>query len=220
MRLSVCITISVANLYLALVGHCLPLPDPGPHISNGWGKPVRFRHLYSAHRHGLLSYHLQINQDGRVDGTIAQSPYSLLEIRPVDTGFVVIKGVASSQYLCMEENGKLYGSHIYAKDDCSFIERILPDGYNVYESEKYKTAVSLSSAKQRLQAKDRGLPPLSQFLPMVSTIPVEPMDGDMEDFGQASDQEQGALSPLETDSMDPFGNLSRIFMQSPSFHIR
>lgn len=34
----------------------------------------------------------------------------LVEIRTVDTGCVVIKGVESSRYLCMEANGKLYGS--------------------------------------------------------------------------------------------------------------
>lgn len=39
----------------------------------------------------------------------------LVEIRTIDTGYVVIKGVASSLYLCMEANGKLYGSvsHLY-----------------------------------------------------------------------------------------------------------
>lgn len=39
----------------------------------------------------------------------------LVEIRTVDTGCVVIKGVASSQYLCMEANGKLYGSVSHLK---------------------------------------------------------------------------------------------------------
>lgn len=34
----------------------------------------------------------------------------LVEIRPVDTGCVAIKGVAASQYLCMEGNGRLYAS--------------------------------------------------------------------------------------------------------------
>lgn len=34
----------------------------------------------------------------------------LVEIRPVDTGCVVIKGVAAAQYLCMEGTGRLYAS--------------------------------------------------------------------------------------------------------------
>lgn len=37
-------------------------------------------------------------------------PEGLVEIWPVDTGCVAIKGVASSRFLCMERNGKLYGS--------------------------------------------------------------------------------------------------------------
>ncbi|MBN3311476.1 FGF19 factor, partial [Atractosteus spatula] len=213
----VCIAVSLTNLLFFVIGHGLPLPDSGPHYINGWGDPVRLRHLYTASRYGPLSYHLQIHEDGRVDGTISQNSKSLVEIRAVDTGFVAIKGVTSSRYLCMEDSGKLYGSHTYLKEDCSFIERILPDGYNIYISEKHKTVVSLSSAKQRLQAEDGGFPPLSQFLPMVSTIPTEPVGIDVEDFGESTGLEQGLT---ETDSMNPFGSASTIYMQSPSFHKR
>jgi len=37
-------------------------------------------------------------------------PKGLVEISPVDTGSVAIKGVASSRFLCMDRRGKLYGS--------------------------------------------------------------------------------------------------------------
>lgn len=33
-----------------------------------------------------------------------------MEIRPVDRGFVVIKGIAASQFLCILGNGRLYSS--------------------------------------------------------------------------------------------------------------
>ena len=34
----------------------------------------------------------------------------LMEIRPVDNGCVAIKGIASSKFLCLERDGRLYGS--------------------------------------------------------------------------------------------------------------
>ncbi|KAK6472976.1 fibroblast growth factor 19-like [Huso huso] len=218
MLLGLCVVFFIDTFLFVLVGHCLPVPDSGPHIINGWGKPVRLRHLYTTNSRGLVSYYLQINEDGRVDGTTSQSAYSLLEIRPVSSGSVAIKGVKSYRYLCMDKHGKLHGSHTYTKEDCSFVERILPGGYNVYTSEQHKDPVSLSSIKQRLQSKWKGLPPLSQFLPMVSTIPEEPVDFGFEDLDQPSDLGFGLSSPPETDSMDPFGTISRIYMQSPSFH--
>ncbi|KAG7473666.1 hypothetical protein MATL_G00098250 [Megalops atlanticus] len=214
MLFSVCVAVSLTNTLFAVGVLCMPLPYAGPHIANGWGQPVRLRHLYAA-RHGL---HLQINKDGKVDGSVLQSSYSLLEIRPVDTGFVAIKGVTSSQFLCMDESGKVHGSHTYVKDDCSFLERILPDGYNIYVSDKHGAVVSLSTDRQRLQVRDRGLPPLSQFLPMMSTLSAGPTDEHLE--GMPTDVQQESQSALTMDSMDPFGKLSQIVMQSPSFNKR
>ncbi|KAJ8416197.1 hypothetical protein AAFF_G00382190 [Aldrovandia affinis] len=139
-------------------------PHAGPHIANGWGQPVRLRHLYAA-RQGL---HLQMNKDGKPT---------------------------------------------YAKDDCSFLERILADGYSIYVSGKHGEAVSLSSNWQRLQEKDRGMP--SQFLPMTSILSsglTNIHSGD-----SSAPPEQGPQPPLKVESMDPFGKLSQIFIQSPSF---
>uniref|UniRef100_A0A8C7LV01 Fibroblast growth factor n=1 Tax=Oncorhynchus mykiss TaxID=8022 RepID=A0A8C7LV01_ONCMY len=156
--------VCMVSVFFAVGVVCLPLPDSGPHLANGWGQTVRLRHLYAA-KHGL---HLLINDNGKVHGSPEQSSYSLVEIRPVDTGCVAIKGVAASQYLCMEGNGRLYASKTYMKDDCSFKENILPDGYNIYVSDKHGTLVSLGGSRQRLQGRDRGIPALSQFLPRVS----------------------------------------------------
>lgn len=206
------------HLLLIAVWACLirvksfPLPDSGPHLANDWGQPVRHRHLYAARR-GL---HLQIHTDGKITGSHVQTLHSLLEIWPVDTGFVAIKGVASSRFLCMERHGKLYGSHIYTQEDCSFIERVLPDGYNIYISSKHGALVNLGGGKNNKDGTS-----LSQFLPMLNTLPQEPTS-DHQSGEQRSpiDPEHDLQLGLQIDSMDPFGKMSQIVIQSPSFNKR
>ncbi|NXC38493.1 FGF19 factor, partial [Penelope pileata] len=152
------------------------------------------------------------------DAAGSQSPQSLLEIRAVAVRTVAIKGVQSSRYLCMDEAGRLHGQLRYSTEDCSFEEEIRPDGYNVYKSKKYGISVSLSSAKQRQQFKGKDFLPLSHFLPMINTVPVEATDfGEYGDYSQAFEPEVYS-SPLETDSMDPFGITSKLSpVKSPSF---
>ncbi|XP_009284965.1 PREDICTED: fibroblast growth factor 19 [Aptenodytes forsteri] len=114
--------------------------------------------------------------------------------------------------------GRLHGQLRYSTEDCSFEEEIRPDGYNVYKSKKYGISVSLSSAKQRQQFKGKDFLPLSHFLPMINTVPVESTDfGEYGDYSQAFEPEVYS-SPLETDSMDPFGITSKLSpVKSPSF---
>lgn len=82
----------------------------------------------------------------------------------------------------------------------------------MYRSRKHQLPVSLSSAKQRQQYKDRGFLPLSHFLPMLPRSPVEPEH--LEDPMESD----SFSSPLETDSMDPFGIASKLrLVDSPSF---
>ncbi|KAM6465612.1 fibroblast growth factor 19 [Liasis olivaceus] len=210
--------LALLGLCFAMVVKSVPLADAGPHVNYGWGEPIRFRHLYTASRHGLFSYFLRIHGDGRVDGAVSQSRHSLLEIRAVALRTVAIKGVHSSRYLCMEEEGRLHGLPIYTTEDCSFEEEIRPDGYNIYKSKKYGILVSLSNARQRQQYKGKDFLPLSHFLPMMNTVPVETTG-----FGEYGDTRQYLESgifnqPAETDSMDPFGITSEVsLVQSPSF---
>uniref|UniRef100_A0A2K6A8G4 Fibroblast growth factor n=2 Tax=Mandrillus leucophaeus TaxID=9568 RepID=A0A2K6A8G4_MANLE len=136
----------------------------------------------------------------------------LLEIKAVALRTVAIKGVHSVRYLCMGADGKMQGLLQYSEEDCAFQEEIRPDGYNVYRSQKHRLPVSLSSAKQRQLYKNRGFLPLSHFLPMLPMAPEEPEDlrGHLE-----SDM---FSSPLETDSMDPFGLVTGLeAVRSPSF---
>ncbi|XP_062432270.1 fibroblast growth factor 19 [Rhea pennata] len=210
-------SLALLALALAVGARSLPLSDAGPHVNYGWGEPIRLRHLYTASKHGLFSYFLRIGSDGRVDGASSQSPQSLLEIRAVAVRTVAIKGVRSSRYLCMDAAGRLRGQLRYSTEDCSFEEEIRPDGYNVYKSKKHGISVSLSNAKQRQQFKGKDFLPLSHFLPMINTVPVESTD-----FGEYGDyttfESDMYSSPLETDSMDPFGITSKLSpVKSPSF---
>ncbi|XP_028257544.1 fibroblast growth factor 19 [Parambassis ranga] len=203
------VTVSVVNIFFPVGVVCMPISDKGPHISHGWGQVVRLRHLYAV-RQGL---HLLINGDGEIHGSVDQTLYSLLEIRPVDPGCVVIKGVATARFLCIESNGRLYSSHMYIREDCTFREQILPDGHNIYISERHGALLSLGNHRQRLQGLDRGVPALAQFLPRISTL----------DLNSSSKHGNHQLTVAQTeeplDVMDSFGKLSQI-IHSPSFHKR
>lgn len=52
----------------------LAFPNSSPVINSGWGTPDRLMHLYTATEWN--SFHLQINHDGRIDGSPHQTIYS------------------------------------------------------------------------------------------------------------------------------------------------
>ncbi|XP_059361464.1 fibroblast growth factor 19-like, partial [Carassius carassius] len=191
----------------------VPLPDSGPLLANEWGEAVRLRHLYAA-RHGL---HLQINPAREISGSYMQSSDSLVEIRPVDMGCVAIKGVASSRFMCIHAVSFVL-QHTKTKEDCSFLERIMPDGYNIYISSKHGALVNLGGAKSKLHSNDRTA--ASQFLPMVNTFSQEPTNHRSGEQCFPDDLEQDHQLDLEIDSMIPFGKISQIVIQSPSFNKR
>ncbi|KAM6942810.1 fibroblast growth factor 19 [Xenentodon cancila] len=204
------VTLSVANVLSAVGVFCMPLSDQGPHIAHGWGQVVRLRHLYAA-KPGL---HLQITEEGHIHGSADQNVHSLLEISPVDPGRVVIKGVKTQRFLCIESDGRLYSSHTHNKDDCTFREQILADGYNVYISDRHGALLSLGNHQQRLQGLDRSVPALAQFLPRISTLQLTfPTEVNVPDQLSAAQTEE------TVDVMDSFGKLSQI-VHSPSFHKR
>ncbi|XP_004441139.1 PREDICTED: fibroblast growth factor 19 [Ceratotherium simum simum] len=202
----------LAGLWLAAAGLPLALSDAGPHVHYGWGEPIRLRHLYTAGPHGLSSCFLRVRADGAVDCARGQSAHSLVEIRAVALRTVAIKGVHSVRYLCMGADGRMQGLPQYSAEDCAFEEEIRPDGYNVYRSKRHHLPISLSNAKQRQLYKGRGFLPLSHFLPMLPRSPVEPRD--LQDHLEPD----MFPSPLETDSMDPFGIATNVgLVKSPSF---
>ncbi|XP_069770263.1 fibroblast growth factor 19 [Narcine bancroftii] len=194
-----CAVLAVIQLQFAALGVPMPAPDAGPHLNSGWDETVRFLHLYTTQAKGsFLSYHLQINDDGTVDGSRERSSSSLLEVRSVAPGVVAIKGYHSGRYLCMEKSGRLHGSVSYNQGDCSFEERLLSGIYNVYWSEKHGAVVSLSSRRQRAHFRGRILPPLSRFLP-IRIAPPLPQEADDESWQVP----EHPSSFIQTNSMDP-----------------
>ncbi|XP_008823685.1 fibroblast growth factor 23 [Nannospalax galili] len=141
-------------------------PDTSPLLSSSWGG---LTHLYTATARN--SYHLQIHRDGHVDGTPHQTIYSALMIRSEDAGFVVITGVMSRRFLCMDFRGNIFGSHHFSPENCRFLQRTLENGYDVYLSPQHHFLVSLGRAK-RAFLPGTNPPPFSQFLSRRNEIPL------------------------------------------------
>ncbi|OCT70952.1 hypothetical protein XELAEV_18037866mg [Xenopus laevis] len=119
---------------------------------------VRTQYLYTDNNN--MHQFLQITHDGKVTGTEEKNDYGLLEIKAVKAKIVIIKGIESNRYLCMDSAHNLYGS-AYERVDCHFRERITPDNYNTYFSEKHSEYLSLPPSKGRQTI---------NFLPMVATV--------------------------------------------------
>ncbi|XP_063334634.1 fibroblast growth factor 19 [Pelmatolapia mariae] len=202
--------VSIVNVLFGVGMVCMPLSDNGPHITHGWAQVVRLRHLYAT-RPGM---HLLISESGQIRSSAVQTLHSLMEIRPVGPGRVVIRGVATARFLCIEDDGTLYSSHAYSREDCIFREQILPDGYNIYISDRHGVLLSLGNHRQRLQGLDRGDPALAQFLPRISTLNQIPSPG-----ANIGDHMKVAKTEEPVDTIDSFGKFSQI-IDSPSFHKR
>ncbi|XP_043737922.1 fibroblast growth factor 23 [Cervus elaphus] len=141
-------------------------PNSSPLLGSSWGG---LTHLYTATARN--SYHLQIHRDGHVDGSPQQTIYSALMIRSEDAGFVVITGVMSRRYLCMDFTGNIFGSHHFSPESCRFRQRTLENGYDVYHSPQHRFLVSLGRAK-RAFLPGTNPPPYAQFLSRRNEIPL------------------------------------------------
>ncbi|XP_061438570.1 fibroblast growth factor 23 [Rhineura floridana] len=135
--------------------------NASPLLNPNWGNTDSLLHLYTST--ARKSFHLQINSNGHVDGSPYQTIYSALMIKSERTGYVVINGVKSGRFLCMDINGDIFGSHFFNYEDCTFKHWTLENGYDVYQSPKYRYLVSLGKAKQPLFP-SMNPPPYSQFL--------------------------------------------------------
>ncbi|XP_045710691.1 fibroblast growth factor 3 [Phyllostomus hastatus] len=110
------------------------------------GGAPRRRKLYCA-----TKYHLQLHPSGRVNGSLENSAYSILEITAVEVGVVAIKGLFSGRYLAMNRRGRLYASENY-NAECEFVERIHELGYNTYASRRYRTGPSGPGSRRQPSA--------------------------------------------------------------------
>ncbi|XP_077166080.1 fibroblast growth factor 23 [Paroedura picta] len=144
-------------------------PNASPLLSPNWGNTDSLLHLYTSSARN--SFHLQIHSNGHVDGSPHQTVYSALAIKSEGAGFVVISGVKSGRYLCMDLNGDIFGSPYFSYEDCTFKHWALENGYDVYQSPKHHFLVSLGKAKQPLFP-GMNPPPFSQFLSRRNEIPL------------------------------------------------
>ncbi|KAG3284466.1 fibroblast growth factor 3 [Ictidomys tridecemlineatus] len=119
-------------LLLSLLEPGWPAAGPGGVYEHLGGAPRR-RKLYCA-----TKYHLELHPSGRVNGSLQNSAYSILEITAVEVGVVAIKGLFSGRYLAMNKRGRLYASEHYSAE-CEFVERIQELGYSTYSSRLYRS---------------------------------------------------------------------------------
>ncbi|XP_047630992.1 fibroblast growth factor 3 [Phacochoerus africanus] len=130
-------------LLLSLLEPGWPAAGPGARLRrDAGGRGGVYEHLGGAPRRRKLycatKYHLQLHPSGRVNGSLENSVYSILEITAVEVGIVAIKGLFSGRYLAMNKRGRLYASESY-NAECEFVERIHELGYNTYASRLYRT---------------------------------------------------------------------------------
>ncbi|XP_004627387.1 fibroblast growth factor 3 [Octodon degus] len=140
-------------LLLSLLEPGWPAADPRARLRrDAGGRGGVYEHLGGAPRRRKLycatKYHLQLHPSGRVNGSLENSAYSILEITAVEVGVVAIKGLFSGRYLAMNRRGRLYASEHYSAE-CEFVERIHELGYNTYASRLYRTAPSGPGARRQ-----------------------------------------------------------------------
>uniref|UniRef100_A0A3P8WDR6 Fibroblast growth factor n=1 Tax=Cynoglossus semilaevis TaxID=244447 RepID=A0A3P8WDR6_CYNSE len=83
-------------------------------------------------------HHLQILPDGRVQGQRDEEDvHTVLKIKAVDRGVVVIQGTETGKYLAMNDEGCLYSSATVT-DESYFLEKLEENFYNTYLAQKYQ----------------------------------------------------------------------------------
>ncbi|XP_036933460.1 putative fibroblast growth factor 1 isoform X1 [Acanthopagrus latus] len=83
-------------------------------------------------------HHLQILADGSVQGQRDDGEaHTVLKLKAVDRGVVVIEGTEAGRYLAMSDEGRLYGSPTLT-DECFFLEKLEENHYNTYLSQKHQ----------------------------------------------------------------------------------
>lgn len=135
--------------------------------------------------------YLQMTQDGGVSGSGVPTLYTVLELKSIQTGLVVIKGRWSSLFLCVDSRGHLRGQTHYTETDCTFRELLLADGYTRFISSHYGFPVSLAPK----HSQDRHAIPFTRFLPLRNTLPEE----------HVTEQPGGRQQYVNLDSDDPLG---------------
>uniref|UniRef100_A0A3Q2T6H0 Fibroblast growth factor n=1 Tax=Fundulus heteroclitus TaxID=8078 RepID=A0A3Q2T6H0_FUNHE len=112
-------------------GETLAAEDHGGPALRDYRRPTR---LYCMNG----GYHLQVLADGSVWGQRDERDvHTVLNLRAVARGVVVILGAAAERYLAMSAEGRLYASAT-VNDECYFLEKLEENHYNTYQSQKYQ----------------------------------------------------------------------------------
>ncbi|XP_067371896.1 fibroblast growth factor 4 [Channa argus] len=80
-----------------------------------------------------IGFHLQILPSGSVKGVHKPTNYSWLKVFAMKHGVVGIRGVRSGLYLCMNGEGRAYGTEQFS-DDCLLNENLEENHYTTYSS--------------------------------------------------------------------------------------
>ncbi|KAA0724471.1 Fibroblast growth factor 4B [Triplophysa tibetana] len=121
-----------------------------------------------------IGFHLQVLQDGRINGVHNENQYSVIEISSVERGVVSLYGVKSKHFVAMSSRGRLYGTRVF-RDECKFKEMLLPNNYNTYESSIYKGFYIALSKHGRLKRGYKASPVMTvtHFLPRLLAKPAK-----------------------------------------------
>ncbi|XP_060951422.1 fibroblast growth factor 21 [Limanda limanda] len=176
------------------------LRDSNPLLS--FNNQVREVHLYTDnHRKDM---YLQMTEDGRVSGSEVQTLYSVLQLKSIRPGHVVIKGLSSSLFLCVDSGGHLRGQMHHTEADCTFKELLLADGYTRFLSSHHGFPLSLASNR----SPDRHAVPFTRFLPLANTLTRE----------RVSERPPNSQSRFNMDADDLLG-MGLNSMVSPQFSV-
>ncbi|XP_073713424.1 fibroblast growth factor 21 isoform X1 [Misgurnus anguillicaudatus] len=165
---------------------------------------VREQLLYTENK--IRGLFLEISDDGSVKGSSTQNRNCVLEMRSVKAGGTVIRGVASSLFLCVNNEGQLRGQGEYAEEDCIFKELLLENGYSCFLSPHNGLSVSLLSSKQ---SRLKHCPESSLFLPIIPTQFMIPA----RENSQIQEVKQ-YIQDVNLDSDDPLGMAHQSHIQS------
>ncbi|XP_076122798.1 fibroblast growth factor 21 [Alosa pseudoharengus] len=178
-------SLCLSSLYLLLLtSPSLCFYVQSSSVLSSFNDQVRQRHLYTESSRQALF--LEMKPEGSIAGSPTMSQYTALELRSLKAGHTVIKGLASSLFLCVNQKGQLRGEPTYTASDCDLQEVLRADGYSIFLSPHNGLPLSLGRRNGHT---------LSKFLPLV--------------VGQKYQEQQETLSTgqhsTNFDSDDPLG---------------
>ncbi|KAG7321188.1 hypothetical protein KOW79_015603 [Hemibagrus wyckioides] len=81
---------------------------------------------------------LRVLPGGAVEGIRQENDaYTVLKVKAVSVGVVIIRGQEAGRYLAMDRSGTLYGTSLL-NDECYFMEKMEENHYNTYSSHKHQ----------------------------------------------------------------------------------